>query len=50
VLAEVYREAVERVAVETGLPRAFPAECGYSVDELLSFDPVADETTPDTGE
>jgi hypothetical protein len=44
VLAEVYREAVERAAVETGLPReAFPAECAYSVDDLLTFDPVADE-------
>lgn len=43
VLAEVYREAVERAAVETGLPpEAFPAECAYSVDDLLSFAP-ADE-------
>lgn len=47
VLADVYREAVERAAVETGRPpQAFPAECGYSVDELLSFDPVADEAEP----
>ena len=44
VLAEVYQEALERAVVETGLPlEAFPAECGYSVDELMSFDPVADE-------
>ena len=35
---------VERAAVETDLPpEAFPVECGYSVDELLSFDPVADD-------
>jgi hypothetical protein len=41
VLAEVYQEAVERAAVETGLtPASFPTECAYSVDELLSFDPV----------
>lgn len=44
VLADVYREAVERSAIETDLsPKAFPAECEYSIDELLSFDPVADE-------
>lgn len=44
VLAEAYQEAVERATVETGLPpEAFPAECAYSVDELLSFDPVTDE-------
>lgn len=43
VLADVYRDAVERASVETGLPlNAFPAECEFSVDELLSFDPVAD--------
>ena len=47
VLADVYREAVERAAVETGRPpQAFPAECGYSVDELLSFDPVTDAAEP----
>ncbi len=47
VLAEVYREAVERAVAETGLPpETFPAECAYSVDELTSFDPVADETQP----
>jgi hypothetical protein len=50
-LTEVYREAVERAAVETGRPpQAFPAECGYSVDELLSFDPVTDEAEPDGGQ
>lgn len=43
VLAEIYREAVERAAAETGLPsEAFPAECGYSVDELLVIEPVED--------
>lgn len=47
VLAEVYQEALERAVVETDLPlEAFPAECGYSVDELMSFDPVADEASP----
>ncbi len=47
VLTEVYQEAVERAAVETGLPlKAFPAECAYSVGELLSFDPVAVEAEP----
>jgi hypothetical protein len=51
VLAEVYREAVERTAVETDLPPAgIPGRMRYSVDGLLSFDPVADETAPDTGE
>jgi len=50
VLADVYREAVERGAVETGLPpEAFPAECAYSVDELLSFDPIPDEAAPAPG-
>ncbi len=47
VVVEVYQEAVERAAVETGLPvEAFPAECAYSVDDLLSFDPVADDGEP----
>jgi hypothetical protein len=47
VLAEVYQEAVERAAAETGLPaEAFPAECAYSVNELLSFEPVEDAAEP----
>lgn len=40
VLAEVYRDAVERAVAETGLSaEAFPADCVYSLDELLPFDP-----------
>ena len=45
VLERAYRKAVDRAAAETGLPPdAFRAECGYSVDELLSFDRTADGT------
>lgn len=44
VLAEVYRDAVERASAETGLAlNAFPSECEYSLGELLSFDPIADD-------
>jgi hypothetical protein len=44
VLTEVYRDAVDRAAAETGWSaQTFPAECGYSVEDLLSFDPAADE-------
>jgi hypothetical protein len=36
ILAEVYPEAVERAAADTGLPLdRFPAECPYTVDQLL---------------
>jgi hypothetical protein len=43
VLADVYQEAMERAAAETGMAmEAFPAECAYSLDDLLSFDPAAD--------
>jgi hypothetical protein len=46
VLAEAYHEAVERATAETGLPlEAFPGECAYSVDELLSFDTNGDAAT-----
>jgi hypothetical protein len=39
VLSDVYPEAVERAATETGLPTAtFPAEIPYTLDELLAFD------------
>ena len=39
VLAEVYAEAVERAAAETGLPaESFPRECPYALDQLLSLD------------
>ena len=49
VLPEAYREAVERASAETGLPAgAFPAECGYTVDELLSLDPAPDDAEPGT--
>jgi hypothetical protein len=37
VLADVYRKAVERVAAETGLSAdAFPSECPYALDQLVS--------------
>ena len=37
VLADVYTEAVERAAAETGALRdRFPAECPYTLDELLT--------------
>jgi hypothetical protein len=40
VLADVYRDAVERAVAETGLsPEELPEECRYSLEELLSFDP-----------
>lgn len=39
VLADAYADAVERAAAETGLPpTAFPAECPYSLDQLLAPD------------
>jgi len=39
VLEDMYREAVERAAIETGLePDSFPADCTYTVEELLSFE------------
>jgi len=44
VLADVYTEAVERAAAETGVARdRFPAECPYTLDELLTLElPEAD--------
>ena len=44
VLADVYTEAVERAAAETGVARdRFPAECPYTLDELLTVElPEAD--------
>ena len=37
VLPEVYADAVERAAAETGLAaETFPAACPYTVDQLLS--------------
>ena len=42
VLADSYRKAVARAAVETGLPaEAFPEDCRYSVDELLAYEPLS---------
>jgi hypothetical protein len=39
VLAEVYADAVERTSAETELPPdTFPAECPYTLDQLLSAD------------
>jgi Domain of unknown function DUF29 len=43
VLADVYREGVERAVAETDLPaEAFPPTCPYTLDELLAFDPTAE--------
>ena len=42
VLEEVYGDAVELAATETGLPAAaFPSACPYTLDALLAFDPAA---------
>ena len=39
ILAEVYPEAVERAAAETGLaPQAFPSGCPYTLDQLLTIE------------
>lgn len=39
VLPKVYAKAVKRAAAETGLPaKRFPAECPYTLDQLLSED------------
>ncbi len=39
VLADAYAEAVERAAAETGLTaEAFPTECPYTLEQLLSPD------------
>ncbi len=44
VLEDVYRDAVEQAVAETGLPpETFPAECPYTLDEVLAFDPAAAE-------
>jgi len=43
VLSDIYAESVERVAAETDLPaETFPAECPYTLDQLLAFDPTAE--------
>jgi len=42
-LAECYGEAAERAAIETGLsPQRFPAECPYTLEQLLSPDVLED--------
>lgn len=39
ILEEAYKDAVERAAHETQLPaEAFPKECPYTLDQLLTFD------------
>lgn len=41
VLPKAYEKAVERAAIETGLPASsFPADCPYTFDELLAFVPA----------
>lgn len=43
VLASVYAAAVERAAAETGVPTtAYPAECPYTLEQLLSKDLTAE--------
>ena len=43
VLGDIYPEAVERAAAETGLPdETFPADIPYTLDELLAFDATDD--------
>lgn len=43
VLNDQYTEAVERAVGETGLPvNTFPAECPYTVDQLLAWEFPAD--------
>jgi hypothetical protein len=43
VLSEVYGDAVEQAAAETELPsNTFPAQCPYTLDQLLSADVVSE--------
>jgi hypothetical protein len=43
VLTETYQDAIDLAVAETGLPReTFPAECAYSFDELLGYEPEAE--------
>jgi hypothetical protein len=47
VLANVYAQAVERAAAETGAPAAsFPEECPSSLEQLLSADILAEPRKP----
>jgi Domain of unknown function DUF29 len=42
-LAEIYAEAAQEAAAETGLPNAtFPAACPYTLEQLLAADLVAE--------
>src|SRR5437660_9746413 len=42
-LATAYRSAIERAAAETGLPPAtFPAECPWTLEQLLSAEVLGD--------
>ncbi len=42
VLNKVYPRAVQRAAIETGLPvDRFPKECPYSLEQIVSVDPGA---------
>jgi hypothetical protein len=44
VLPEVYPHVVERAASETDLPiKTFPAECPFTLDEILSFEVMGDD-------
>ncbi len=44
VLPEVYADAVQRAASETGLPEnSFPAECPYTTEQLLYEKTIVDE-------
>ena len=43
VLTETYQDAIDLAVAETGLPReTFPAECAYSFEELLGYEPEAE--------
>jgi Domain of unknown function DUF29 len=43
VLPKAYAKAVERAAAETGLPvQSFPAECPYTIEQLLTEDLTAE--------
>ncbi|HYV35692.1 MAG TPA: DUF29 domain-containing protein [Gemmataceae bacterium] len=45
ILAEAYERGVNWAKHETGLPaETFPAECPYTLDQLLSVDLTANET------
>jgi hypothetical protein len=48
VLEQVFEDAVRVAAAETGLPRdSFPAECPYTVEQLLSTDFTANSESKD---